>query len=188
MGEVLSEAHGASDASSSRGEPIDQQPAHDADRGIDRGQGAHLGGDPLGAGAVGGVAGERGRPPRAARRPPAAPRASAIPAPSASTRSAFHGWSANSGTTAIGTPPARPMVTVPEPPWQTIAATCGMRSACGTQRSTRTLAGTGPSSAGSRSRPMVTSSRTGRPASASMAARYRPGKKSMLGAAEPKVT
>ncbi len=36
------------------------------------------------------------------------------------------------------------MVTVPEPPWQTIAATWGMRSACGTQRSTRTLAGSRP--------------------------------------------
>ena len=46
------------------------------------------------------------------------PPSSAIPAPSASTRSAFHGWSAKSGTTAIGTPPARPIVTVPEPPWQ----------------------------------------------------------------------
>ena len=70
----------------------------------------------------------------------AGPPPSAIPAPSASTRSAFHGWSAKSGRTAIGTPPARPIVTVPEPPWQTIAATWGMRSACATQRSTRTLA------------------------------------------------
>ena len=61
MGEVLSEAHGAPDASagSSRGERRSiEQPAHDADRGVDRRQRAHLGGDPLGAGAVAGVAGE----------------------------------------------------------------------------------------------------------------------------------
>ena len=63
------------------------------------------------------------------------------------------------------------MVTVPEPPWQTIAATWGMRSACGTQRSTRTLGGTAPSSAGSRSRPTVTSTRSGSGASTSTASR-----------------
>ena len=45
-----------------------------------------------------------------------------------------------------GSPAARPIVTVPDPPWQTIAAACGMTSSCGTQRSRWTLAGTGSSS------------------------------------------
>ena len=62
-------------------------------------------------------------------------------------------WSANTGTTTAGTPAAIAAVTVPEPPWQTIAAACGMTSACGIQRATCTLGATGPSSAGSRSRP-----------------------------------
>jgi hypothetical protein len=62
-----------------------------------------------------------------------------------------------------------------------------MTSRCGTQRSTCTFGGTGPTSAGSRSRPIVTSSRIGSPASASIAARYTSGKKSIWGATEPSV-
>ena len=36
----------------------------------------------------------------------------------------------------------------PEPPWPTIAAASGITCACGTQRSTWTFAGTGPSVGG----------------------------------------
>ncbi len=94
-----------------------------------------------------------------------------MPAPISATRRALCGWSANSGTTAIGRPAASAALTVPEPPWQTIAAACGITSACGTQPATCTFGATGPMSAGSRSRPTVTSTRTGRADSASIAAR-----------------
>ena len=59
----------------------------------------------------------------------------------------------------------------PDPPWPTIAAACGITSAWETQRSTRTEAGSGPSSAGSRWSPIVTRTRTGSVASAWMTSR-----------------
>ena len=53
-----------------------------------------------------------------------------MPAPSSATRAAFAGPSTNSGRNAIGTPAASACSVPPEPPWPTIAAACGMTSAC----------------------------------------------------------
>jgi hypothetical protein len=102
-------------------------------------------------------------------------------------RRALSGWSAKSGTTTMGTPAASPARRVPKPPWHTIAAACGITSACGTQRSTRTFAGRAPSAAGSWWRPIVTSTRTRSAASASIAARQSAGKNGIVGATDPKV-
>jgi hypothetical protein len=98
------------------------------------------------------------------------------------------GWSADSGSRTSGTPAASAASVVPAPPWATIAAACGITLACATQRSTCTLAGSDPSSAGSAWRPTVTSTRAGTPASASITSRYRPGKWPSVGTAVPKDT
>ena len=83
-------------------------------------------------------------------------------------RPALYGWSANSGTTTCGTPASSAPSVVPNPPWPTIAAARARISAWGIQRSTRTLPGSGPSSAGSAASPTVTTSRSRRSASASI--------------------
>jgi hypothetical protein len=75
------------------------------------------------------------------------------------------------GSSAIGTPAASAASVVPVPPWVTRAAASRRTAAIATQRSTWTLGGSGPSAAGSASRPTVTRIRTGRPATASIASR-----------------
>jgi hypothetical protein len=80
-------------------------------------------------------------------------------------------WSAAIGRSAIGTPAASAASVVPAPPCVTNAAARASAGAIGTQRSTRTLTGSGPSSAGSAWRPIVTSARTGRSATDAIASR-----------------
>ena len=95
LGDVAQEVHGA----------------------VDRRQGGDL--VRHGAGAGGGRTG-----PRAVRRRPRPRPATPSrrrPAPRSATRSAFSGWSANSGTTASGMPAAIAASVEPEPPWPTIA-------------------------------------------------------------------
>ena len=71
------------------------------------------------------------------------------PAPSSTTRRATIGWSAPCGTTSIGTPAYMASLTLFIPPWVTNSAARASTSSCGTERRTSTLAGSGPSAAGS---------------------------------------
>ena len=89
-----------------------------------------------------------------------------IPASARTTPAVLRNWSAACGRHTCGSPSAAADSTVPEPPCDTTAAQCASTATCGTQRSTRTWAGCGPSAAGSPPGPTVASTRTSRPATA----------------------
>ena len=67
---------------------------------------------------------------------------SRTPAPATWTLRATSGWSRPNGTATTGTPWARDFWVMPMPTWQTVQAARSRTGACGTNRSTRTFAGT----------------------------------------------
>ena len=194
VGEVLSEAHGAHDASPRLGHAasaLDEQPAHDADRGVDRRQRAHLGGDR--AGRCARYDGSPVSRTTASRSPAIAasgPPPSAIPAPSASHALGVprlvgeerHDGHRHAAGQAHGHG-ARAAVADHR---RHVGHEVGLRRP--SARRARWPA-RGPSSAGSRSRPTVTSRRTRQAARARRWRRGRgPGRSPWSAPTEPKVT